>query len=163
MMVVGWIYYYRREYDRAIEQYTKTLESDPQFYPARFRLGLAYAQKRMYADAVDHLVRAASASKRNARIVAFLGYTHALSGDREGAATLLRELETRARQTYVSSYDFAVIHLGLGDMEQAVALLDKAADEGDGWVSFLEAEPMLDGLRSQGGFGALARRVNLPR
>jgi DNA-binding winged helix-turn-helix (wHTH) protein/TolB-like protein/Flp pilus assembly protein TadD len=161
-MVVGWIFYFSRQYDQAIEQYTKTLESEPNYYPVRFRLGLAYLQKRMYTEAADQLLRAAETSDRNARILAFLGYTYAVSGDRDHAVRLLHELQARSRQTYVSSYDVAIIQLGLGNRKEALIWLDRAAKERDGWVSFLKVDPVFDDLRSELGFDALARSVNLP-
>ena len=43
---VGWIYFYSRHYDRAIEQYQKVLEMDPSYNWARVHLSQAYEQKR---------------------------------------------------------------------------------------------------------------------
>lgn len=163
IVIVGWIHYFRREYDQAIEQYGQTLEMDPNNQPARFRLGLAYVQKGMLDQAIAELERAVSLSGRNARHVAFLGYAYALSGNRGKAQQLLTELQVRSRQTYVCPYDMAIIHLGLGDKERALEGLEKTDQERDDWFLQLKVEPVMDNLRSDPRFQDLVRRVGLPQ
>ena len=47
----GVIFYYARQFDRAIEQFRAVLEMDPQ-YPHAGRIGEAYIEKGMYAEAI---------------------------------------------------------------------------------------------------------------
>ena len=163
IVVLGWIHYFRREYDWAIEQYGQTLDMDPNNQPARFRLGLAYVQKGMLDQAIAELEKAVSLSARNARHVAFLGYAYALSGRRGEAQQLLNELQVRSSLAYVCSYDIAIIHLGLGDKKRALEWLEKTDQERDDWLLQIKVEPVMDDLRSDLRFQDLVRRVRLPQ
>ena len=42
----GWVLYFARQYDRAVEQYRRTLEMEPNFAMARYLLGGTYLQQR---------------------------------------------------------------------------------------------------------------------
>src|SRR5437879_10950912 len=48
---LGMAYYYARQYDQAMEQYRKTLEMDPNFIAATFRLIGIYEQEGKYQEA----------------------------------------------------------------------------------------------------------------
>ena len=163
IVVLGWIHYFRREYDASIEQYGQTLEMDPNNQPARFRLGLAYLQKGMLDQAIAELEKAVSLSGRNARHVAFLGYAYALFGRRGEAQRLLTELQVRSRHAYVCSYDIAIIYLGLGDNEHALEWLEKTDQERDDWLLQIKVEPVMDKVRSDPRFQGLVRRIGHPQ
>jgi TolB-like protein/Tfp pilus assembly protein PilF len=55
---VGWMLYFGRHYNQAIEQYQKTLEMDPSFAVAHWGLGLAYQQKAMPQEAIAEFQKA---------------------------------------------------------------------------------------------------------
>ncbi len=94
--------------------------------------------------------------------LARLGHGYAVAGKRREAQKVLNELNDLSKQKYVSSYDIAVIYVGLGEKEQAFAWLEKAYDERSTWLEFLKVEPQLDPLRSDPRFVELVRRVGLP-
>jgi len=62
----------------------------------------------------------------------------------------------------VSPYSVALVHVGLGESDQAMDWLEKAYVERSDYMPYLGREPMLDGLRSDPRFAALVRRVGLP-
>ena len=55
-----------------------------------------------------------------------------------------------------------LIHLLLGDREQALALLKKAYAINDGWLVWLGVEPTLDALRGEPAFDELLSRTRNP-
>ncbi len=59
------------------------------------------------------------------------------------------------RSCYVSPYHRALIHLHLGEHEQALALLREAYAINDGWLVWLGVEPQLDPLRADPAFAEL--------
>jgi hypothetical protein len=61
--------------------------------------------------------------------IPWLGYAYGVTGRRREALALVAEMETLARTRYVSPQNFAVVHLGLGDKDRAMAFLEKAYDE----------------------------------
>jgi hypothetical protein len=80
------------------------------------------------------------------------GYLCGIQGRRQEARNLLTELQRRARSGYVSPQHFAVVHLGLGEHEQALLLLEKAYEERAFEVltfSGLIADALLDNPRFQ--------------
>src|ERR1700745_2063363 len=66
--------------DESIRQSRKTLEMDPNFAIAHFELGQAYAQKRMYSEAIAELQRAIALSGSSRKFKSNLAYTYALPG-----------------------------------------------------------------------------------
>jgi hypothetical protein len=70
-----------------------------------------------------------------------------------------RELKSLSRRRQVKDLDFAFVHLGLGDKEEALRGLERASTEGEGWVSYFNADPIYDPLRSDPRFQSLLARV----
>jgi len=79
------------------------------------------------------------------------------------AAAVLRELDAESRHRFVASYDFAVIHAGLGEADLALAWLDKSLTRHDPETMILPADPRFDSLRGDPRFVALLERMSLPR
>jgi hypothetical protein len=94
-------------------------------------------------------------------VVAAIGYLHAVMGERDKAEQALNELREKKRQTYVSSYDLAIIYVGLDEPDQAFAWLEHAYEERSYWLIYLKVDPMLDNLRSDPRFADLTARVGL--
>jgi serine/threonine protein kinase len=154
--------FYQRQYDRAIEQMRKSVELEPNFWSAHFGLGLAYTEKKMYADAIKELQAATTISGNSPTPLAMLGYAYAVSGKRDRARQVMTQLNELAKHRHVSPYDLAVIYVGLGDKNQAFKWLDKAYEEHDPSLALLKIAPWLDSLRSDSRFSALIRRVGFP-
>lgn len=57
----------------------------------------------------------------------------------------------------------AMIHIGLGETDNAFAWLEKALDARDWQMALLNVEPLFDSVRSDRRFAALVERVGLPR
>ena len=88
-----------------------------------------------------------------------LGFTLAASGRAEEALAVKRELEQRARSGYVSPAAIALIELGLGHRDQAVAGLARAINAKNAFVvSIFPGDRMFDGLRADRRFADLKRR-----
>jgi len=158
---IGWQYYFAREYDQAIAALQKTLELDANFLFARDLLGQTYTQKGMHEQAIAEIEKAVALSNRRTLSLRALGHAYALAGKPEAARQILAELKQLAAQKYVSAYDIALVHAGLGEKDQAFEWLEKAFDEHNGWLVFLNVEPRFDGLRAEAAFLALRRKMGL--
>lgn len=158
---LGWILYLSRRYDQAVEQLTKTLEMEPNFPLARFFLGFAYGQQGRYDDAIAEFEKASEFTEGHPGALAGLGHAHALVGNRAKAQKFLTKLKNNANQRYVSPYFIALIHVGLGDIDEAFRWLETAFEHRSDWLVHLRIEPALDPLRSDARFGHLVRRVGL--
>jgi adenylate cyclase len=109
----------------------------------------AFHQAIIYSDSVPLYVAAA-------------GHAYAAAGRRPQALKVLQRLEALSSKSYVSAFDIALIHLGLGDMDRAVEWLERAYQERSDGLVFLNVDPRLDRLRLDPRFGSLVRRVGLP-
>ena len=83
--------------DRAIEQLRKTLEREPHFVVARWRVARAYAQKAMYEEAISELQNAIAVAGRRSYYVSLMGYVDALAGKRAEALKILNECDDYRR------------------------------------------------------------------
>jgi hypothetical protein len=96
-------------------------------------------------------------------MLAGLGAAYALGGRERKARETLVELADLAKQRYVSPYQVALLHCGLGELEQAFECLEKTFAEQDAWLTWMRVEPQLDPLRDDPRFADLLRRVGLGR
>jgi hypothetical protein len=62
---------------------------------------------------------------------------------------------------HVSSYEIAVIHTGLDEMDEAFSWLEKAYEERSAWLPYSGMDPRLDPLRPDARFTRLRNRVNV--
>jgi len=156
---VGTVYMVTRRYDEAIAQLRRTLETDPDFYWAHRQLGLALELKGAAGDAIVEYQRASELND-DPRVLAFVGHAEASMGRETEARAILGQLANATKTHYVSGYSFAVIHLALGERDQALDWLEKDAREPDGFdINFIKVDPYLDPLRGDPRFEALVSKV----
>jgi DNA-binding winged helix-turn-helix (wHTH) protein/tetratricopeptide (TPR) repeat protein len=153
---LGWCYLLAHEPDRAIEQLQKTLALGPAFYRARILLGIAYGQKKDFAQAISQLLQA-SLIEKTPVLSGFLGYIYAMAGAKE-ALGILDDLLEESKHNYVPPYSIALVYTGLGKQDEALEWLQKAFVEHSHWRGWLKLTPELDSLRSHPQFTELLRR-----
>ena len=154
------ILYFARQYDEAILEARKTLQMDRDFSQAHRTIGRSLVEEGRYDEATAAF-RQAIASGGVQLLNAELGRAYAMSGRRDEALRILGELKVLAKRQYVSPYDMAILHVGLGDRDQAFAWLEKSHAERERWMVTLKVAPALDPLRADPRFGDLVRRVGL--
>ena len=74
---------------------------------------------------------------------------------------MLAELKRLARTQYVPPLSFVVIHLGLGDRDRALTVLEAACESRDIEVPDLSGE-LTDLLKDEPRFRAVLQRMGLP-
>lgn len=158
---VGSALFYAGRYGEAAAQYRRTIEMNPDWAPAHWGLGRTLRKLGRVPEALAEHAKAVDASHRDAGYVCTLANALALAGRRAGAQELLAEMEARAQRQYVSPYDLALVHAGLGDVERALASLERAYSERHSSLRQLRVDERLDPVRSDPRFEALARRVGL--
>jgi serine/threonine-protein kinase len=159
---VGWCLYFARQYDEAIEEYRKALEMDPNFSWAHFLLGLAYVQKARFTAAIEQFQRAISLTEGSTKVLGALGHAYAMAAERAKALQLLDQLKELSQQKYVSSYEMALVHVGLGEKDRALEWLQQAYRERAGHLVYLKVDPNLDPLRDHPSFSNLLQRMKFP-
>lgn len=148
---LGWVHYYRRDFDAAVQQCRRTIELNPNFEQAWLWGGSAHEAAGRYAEALEMLQTAADLSRRSAIVLTALGRAHALSGDLSAARQIVEELH-RDHAGYLPAYEMAKLHLALREPAEALTWLRRAYDERSHSLVFLAVDPQLDPLRSDPGF-----------
>lgn len=155
-------YYMRGEYDRAVKHVQKTMELEPNYMPLHFLLGLVYIQQNRLEEAIQEFQFIYKLDEETYLALGFMGYAHALAGQRAEAETLLNILQDISQRKYVSPYSMLVIHLALGPQERVFELLEQLYEERNDWMVWLKVSVELRGLRNEPKFKSLLRRVGFP-
>ncbi len=160
---LGWIHYFCRRYDEAIERFQRTIELDPEYVFLNWFLGQAYIKKGMLKDAQAVLRLGMAASGDHPGMAAYLAYAYTKDGRPDDARDILKALKVRAKETYVPADYFAVIHMGLGELDQAFEWLGRAVEERALHAVFLAVDPLFDDLRDDERFAHVLGSIGLDR
>jgi TolB-like protein/Flp pilus assembly protein TadD len=159
----AWISYLSRNAESTIQEARQTLKLDQNFFPARRYLALGYDLQGKYNDAIAELQKAVSLAPQSTLVKSELGYAYAKAGKREDALRVIDELRQSPGERRVSPFHLALVHIGLGENERAIELLNKAYDERAERLVWLRADPRFDPLRLDPRFNDLLARIGLAR
>jgi DNA-binding winged helix-turn-helix (wHTH) protein/predicted negative regulator of RcsB-dependent stress response len=151
-----------RRADEAIVRIQETLEMDENFVPAHVLLGFVKELKRDFSGSMTTLEKARGLDD-SLFVLAYLGRAYAIAGREAKARKIVAELEQESRKRYVSPYSIALIMEGLGEIDLALAWLEKASAARDVWLFWIRVDPRLDGLRSNSRFKVLEEQIFSPR
>ena len=154
-----WALYLARRYDEAIAVQRKSLDLDPDFAWGHMILALALTAKGRYAEALAAARKMAALAGDAPTIAGLLGYVAGRAGERAEAQQILTALERRPPGN--TAFAIALVHLGLGDNEQALRWLQAAYEERSEWLVTDMPAPNFDSLRQDPRFRALMRKVGI--
>jgi tetratricopeptide (TPR) repeat protein len=158
---LGEVYTTMHQFDRAIEEYRKIEEMDPNFVSAPRSLADVYELKRMYREAAAEWQKFLLLSNEREMAALYEGVTDE-DGYRRAVSQRIALLKERAKTPYVSPLTLADRYVQLGDKEQAIAWLEKAYQEHAIGLHSLKMDPMYDPLRTDPRFQDLLRRLHFP-
>jgi TolB-like protein len=160
----AWLSWLARRYDEAIEQSRRTLELDASFGFAYWWMALALEQKSRCEDAIAAFRTASQLTGGFVQAQAALAHALAISGRRDEAEDLLRQIERPSPPRYVDPYAAAIAYVALGEQDRAFNSLEKAFEDVVTWLTlFVKCDPRLDPVRSDPRFVDLLRRMRLDR
>jgi TolB-like protein/Tfp pilus assembly protein PilF len=154
------MYHFSGQIEEAIEQRKKTLELYPDYVDAICNLADDYLSMSMYPEAIAAIEKGMTLAGRTQRLVTLLGRAHALSGGKDEAEKLLKDLQER--DTYVSPIFFAGLCEAIGNMDETFQWLEKAYQERQWDMFLLKSHPWWKSLRLNPQFDDLVRRMNFP-
>jgi serine/threonine-protein kinase len=156
------IYYYKQDYEAALEQCDHTIELNPHFSPAYWILGLVQEQRCEFDESAAAFQRAIQLSPQSPLMRAALGRTFALSGKQSEALRILRELHDLAEKRYVSPFELASLHFALGQADEGFQWLAKAFQDRCFELISLRVDPRWESLRGNPRFHKLFDQLGLP-
>jgi serine/threonine protein kinase/Tfp pilus assembly protein PilF len=157
---VGLIYYFSRDYKKAIENLENTLQMEPDYPVTHFFLGRALVQVSRYDEAMDHFKKALKFYGDSTNMLATFAHAAALAGKQDITQKILIQLQDLSERMYVSAYDMASIYVGLGQADEALKWLEKAFDEHAYLLIYLKVDPLMDSLRAKKRFKKILQKVH---
>jgi eukaryotic-like serine/threonine-protein kinase len=135
-LVAWWLYQGRPE--QALEEGKRAYQRNPTQWIIRWQMGFARLLLRQPIEAVPELEAALKLlyPDRPAAVLAPLGLAYGLAGRRVEALKILAEMERESQKRYISPFYLAVVYSGLGRMDGAFRLLDRALEQRTPWLVF---------------------------
>jgi len=155
----GAIFYYSRQYDRAIEEWRSVIEIDPQFPRAQL-IAHAYVHKGMFDEAIAGVQRTRSFLP-DRWYWCNLAYVYGRSNRPAEGRHALAELLRIDRRETIDPRLLALAYAGLGEKEKALDWLEKALAEHSDEMVNLKVNPGYDALRTEPRFQELLRKTGL--
>ena len=162
---LGDVYGFLRQDDKAIDQFFKTIEIDPNFPSVHYSLGVQLLVDGRYEEGFAELKRGATALRDPVEIQA----TNAIlgefrrSGYREAIQASIRADINRSGQKNVSQSTIAARYATIGDKENAFHWLEKAYEMHDDYLPFVKVKRNFQSIRSDPRYVELLRRIGLPQ
>jgi eukaryotic-like serine/threonine-protein kinase len=156
---VGFVYYLAGDYNRAEEAEKNAIRTDPSFVTAHIYLGQIYVEKKQYSEAIDEFRTAIALSPGDTEPLVNLANAYALSGKKEQALEVLKELQAPKSTMDISAYDIAFIYAGFRDKDKTLEWLQKAYVQRVGRMVNLAVHPQFAFLRNDPRFQALVDKI----
>lgn len=154
-------YYFNHEYERAAQESKKAIELNPNYFMSHFLLARAYARMGMTAEAIAELRSKGAAAGEVPLVDAALGLTYGSAGKKGQTEKIVDAFKGAAKKRYVPATYFGMLYAGMGDQEQALTWLEKAYQERADGLTWINVDPMLDGLRKQPRFQTIVKKMGL--
>jgi TolB-like protein/Flp pilus assembly protein TadD len=159
-MHLGMIYWFASDFDAVIDLGWKMLDFQTHFFGTHWLLGLGYWGAEMAEESVAQLQRAVGIGG-GPLVQAALGHVLGRCGERSAAIDLLNQMHVTARRRHVPAACLAAVQAGLGEIDLAFASLERAIEERNSTLLFLNVHHCFAPLRPDPRFIPLLARVGL--
>jgi TolB-like protein/DNA-binding winged helix-turn-helix (wHTH) protein/Flp pilus assembly protein TadD len=154
--------YQLRDFDQLVATSRRGLALDPNEWFEHFYLGVGYEATGKRLEAISEYQKAVELSGGDQDATVALAHAYAGMGRKTETQKILRDLEQKSANIYVSPYLIATLYATLGDKDTAFKFLEKAYREKSLDISwYLKADLRIDNLRSDPRYHSLLRRVGL--
>jgi len=161
---LGQLYYYRREFDKAIDQLHATLKispDDPYSYVVHRYLAWAYLDKNMNDDAVNELIAGMRVQGTSEAVLLDLKRAYDASGLKGYWRRWLEMEKDRIDNRRFSPFYLACIYACLGESDQVLRHLHVAYEDKSVVLMGLKYNPRFDYLRGDPRFQTIVKEVGL--
>jgi len=149
-------------FDEAIRKVQEAMDLDPDFRLAHYFLALAYSGKQMYPEALAEYQKSVALDSKDEWSLSGLGWVYALMHDRMNAKKIIRRLKQDARERPDLALEIAIIYSALEEKDEAFAWLERAYQNRDGGLMFVNSYWYFGRIRSDPRFAPFVRRIGLP-
>lgn len=159
---IGFAYWAAGRNDLLREQGEKLIEFSPNFFGGHWQVGIERWATGKYEQAITAL-QTSVACGASPMVSAYLAYLYGLVGKRDVAQKILHQLQELSAQRHLLPFELAMVNVGLGELDRAFELLEKAYEQRAGilvWFKYIAA--MMPGFKDEPRLADLLRRIGLP-
>lgn len=157
----GWVAYFNRNYEQALNIGNQALQMNPNFANTHELIAYSQFQLGATAQAISILEEAINLAYFPI-IMGNLGYMYAVTGRLDDAQRILDELLERSQQEYVPASPLATIYSGMGDVEKANSWMKLAITNREGSLSILNVVAF-EQIRENPHFSDWLAQIGLPQ
>jgi TolB-like protein len=119
------------------EQSDKIIDLYPNFWGGYYSHGLYYWSRQEYKKAIQSFN---TAIKMQPSIwwISFVGSLYGIIGEEDKAYSMLAKMDEITNGRQITSFSYALVYAGLGDMDKTFDYLEKASEERTGHLIFLD-------------------------
>jgi tetratricopeptide (TPR) repeat protein len=158
----GSFFYFQYRFEEMKPLMLSTIEMDPDTPWAYDWLGMAYNGLNEHQEAIDTYLKAFELSDGTVEVGAGLGHALGLGGEKELAKQMADYYSIAAKEKYLPPVQRSFIHLGIGEYDEALALLEQAYKEESWFLLFMQKEHWYDPIRNDNRFIDILNRMNFP-
>ena len=125
-------------------------------------LGMAYIELEEYDNSVNTYYKAFELSDGTVEVGAGLGHALGLAGEYATAKKMADFYALKSRDHYLPPVQRSFIHIGIGEYDEAIRLLEQAFEEKSWFLVFIQIEPWFDPIRDDKRFDHIMHQMNFP-
>ena len=122
-------------------------------------LGMAYCELKDFDNSIETYFKAFNLSDGTVEVGAGLGHALGLGGEYSLAKQMADYYTLSAKNHYLPPVQRSFIHIGIGEYDEAIALLNQAYDEQSWFLVFMQIEPWYDPIRNDARFQSIIDRM----
>ncbi|MBL8205532.1 MAG: protein kinase [Blastocatellia bacterium] len=157
---VAYVYYFKRDYKKAMERLRKANELGPGL-SSPTEIGV-YIYNGLFDEALAGIEQAKRVRKDDPVLLFSPGMIYAAQGKRAEAAQVIQALEEKSGANLTHALWIAKIYATLNEPEPTLNWLERGLDAGV-LGAFYKDEPVWDAVRNDPRFGDLLRRMGIPQ
>lgn len=161
--ILGFTYYFARQYEPSLAQYKKTLRLYPDFFVAHGQLVWLYAQLNDYPNAILEITKTRLLEGESAQKIAADELVLRKAYADRGGAGFWQAIRATVEPGNFGAEDFFTpqIYARLDDIDMALDSLQRSYEQRVFFVNFIKVEPAYDSLRPDPRFANLIQRMGL--
>jgi tetratricopeptide (TPR) repeat protein len=159
---VGIVYYFSREYDKAIELIQRTIALDPGDGRAYEELSIIYEQVGRYDDAHQRRLTALKHAGESPGLIAKYDSLYTELGPKAYPTWLLMKYKKQDNWLERNPYKAAWIYARMGEIERSLDWLETGYEKKVGDMVTINIDPKWDMLREEPRFQDIVARMNFP-
>lgn len=155
----GSLLYFERRNNELKDLMLETIELDPSVPWGYDWLGMAYIELKDYDNSITTYRKAFELADGTVEVGGGLGHALGLAGQYDLAKQMADYYTQAAQDHYLPPVQRAFIHIGIGEYDEAIQLLEQAYREHSWFLIFIQIEPWYDPIRKDQRFHDIIDRM----